>query len=98
MAIKQARSRQLHYIVAPIIVLPILISLTTGLLYQIADLSGKDDDFKWLLEAHKGNFGIINLELIYPFLNLLGLLTLAVTGISMWFWEFRHPARSLELD
>ncbi|MEO1187249.1 MAG: hypothetical protein AAFX46_22425, partial [Cyanobacteria bacterium J06636_27] len=49
-----------------------LLSMTSGL-------------FIWLLEWHRGKFGRINLEMIYPFLNAFGLLMLAVTGITMWF-------------
>lgn len=45
-----------------------------------------------LLDWHKGHFGKLNLEAIYPFLNALGLLTLAITGISMWL-KIRSPSR-----
>jgi hypothetical protein len=37
-----------------------------------------------LLELHRGKFGQINLDLVYPFLNALGLLTLLITGVLMW--------------
>lgn len=69
---------------APIMVLPILLTLVTGTLYQIVDLAGRGEDFDWLLDWHKGHFGSLNLEIVYPFLNALGLLALAVTGFSMW--------------
>jgi uncharacterized iron-regulated membrane protein len=45
---------------------------------------GDSRDFLWLLELHRGKFGIINLEVIYPFLNAFGVLFLVVTGIAMW--------------
>lgn len=82
--IYQVRLRQLHRILAPIMLLPILLTLITGTIYQAFDLSGKGEDFDWLLDVHKGHFGSLNLETIYPFLNALGLLTLAITGIWMW--------------
>jgi len=84
MRIHQARMRQLHRILAPIMILPLLLTLSTGSIYQFFDLSGKSEEFDWLLELHKGHFGSLNLDIIYPFLNALGLLTLAITGISMW--------------
>lgn len=84
MRIYQARLRQLHRILAPIMILPILLTLITGSFYQIADFSDKAADFSWLLEWHTGHFGILNLESIYPFLNALGLLTLAISGIWLW--------------
>jgi hypothetical protein len=53
-------------------ILPILLTLITGSIYQIVDIGGKGGDFNWLLDWHKGHFGILNLERIYPFLNALG--------------------------
>jgi uncharacterized iron-regulated membrane protein len=89
----QARLRQLHRTIAPIMILPVLLTLITGSLYQIVDLGEKGKDFDWLLDWHKGHFGSLNLEAIYPFLNALGLLTLAITGISMWVQMRRRPAQ-----
>lgn len=71
-------------------VLPVLLTLITGSIYQIADLGGNGDKVDWLLNWHKGKFGSVNLDTIYPFLNALGLLVLAVTGISMWFGMRRN--------
>lgn len=96
MTTRKVRFRQMHRILAPIMILPILLTLITGSLYQLVDLGGKGDAFGWLLELHKGHFGILNLEIIYPFLNALGLLTLAITGISMWFQMRRNPRRRSE--
>lgn len=90
---RQSRFRQIHRVLAPIMVLPILLTLITGTSYQIADLSGQDRAFDWLLQLHKGNFFLINLESIYVFLNALGLLFLAVTGIAMWNQVRRRPVR-----
>ncbi len=92
MRIYPARLRQLHRVMAPIMLLPILLTLITGSIYQIVDLGGNGGDFNWLLDWHKGDFGILNLEMIYPFLNALGLLTLAITGIIMWV-KMRRPSR-----
>ncbi|MDJ1176071.1 hypothetical protein [Roseofilum capinflatum] len=77
--------RRLHFWLAPIMVFPILLTLITGSLFQVAVVTGKANDFLWLLEFHRGHFGRINLELIYPFLNAFGLLLLASSGILMWF-------------
>lgn len=83
------RLRQLHRSLAPIMVLPLLITLTTGVSFQFALLSGQGSDYLWLLALHKGKFGTINLETVYPFLNALGLLFLVITGITMW-WQTRR--------
>jgi hypothetical protein len=82
--INKARIRQLHFQLAPIMVFPLLLTLITGSLFQVAVVTGKAEDFLWLLEWHRGKFGRINLEIIYPFLNAFGLLMLAVTGVTMW--------------
>lgn len=92
MRIPQARLRQLHRQLAPIMILPVLLTLITGVLYQIVDLVGKGEDFNWLLDWHKGHFGSLNLEIIYVFLNALGLLTLAITGIWLWY-SMRRKSR-----
>ena len=84
MAINKARLRHLHYILAPIMFLPIFLTAITGSLFQVAVITGNSADFLWLLELHRGKFGIINLELIYPLLNAFGVLFIALTGIVMW--------------
>lgn len=89
----QTRLRQLHRTLAPVMLLPIIITLVTGSIYQIVDLGGNDDNYRWLLAWHKGHFGFLNLETIYPFLNALGLLLLAITGISLWL-QTRRKSRN----
>ena len=96
MKINIARIRHLHRNLAPIMLLPILLTLITGSIYQILDLGGKGDDFNWLLDLHKGEFGILNLEKIYPFLNAAGLLFLALTGGYMWWKVVRIHKRQKE--
>lgn len=91
MTSNKTRLRQLHRTLAPIMLLPLLLTLLTGSIYQLADMADKGASFGWLIEIHKGHFGNINLEIIYPFLNALGLLVLAITGMSMWLQ--RRPQR-----
>ncbi|MDY6805718.1 MAG: PepSY domain-containing protein [Cyanobacteriota bacterium] len=86
MPINKARLRKLHRNFAPIMVFPLLLTLITGSLFQMAVVSGKTQDFFWLLDFHRGKFGVVNLENVYPFLNALGLLTMIITGIIMW-WQ-----------
>ncbi|MEL7492360.1 MAG: hypothetical protein AAGJ95_00185 [Cyanobacteria bacterium J06554_11] len=59
-------------------------------MFQFAVAGNRANDFLWLLELHRGKFGKINLEFIYPVFNALGLLTLIVTGSVMW---WRSPNR-----
>ena len=76
--------RKLHSSLAPIFVIPVFITATTGALFQVAATTGHAQQYLWLLDLHRGKFGRFNLEMIYPFLNSFGLLVLAVTGILMW--------------
>ncbi|WP_008317777.1 hypothetical protein [Leptolyngbya sp. PCC 6406] len=84
------RLRQLHRALAPMMVVPLLITLLTGILFQTAIAAGRSGDFLWLLEFHRGHFGPLNLQSIYPYLNGLGLLVMVVTGMVMW---FQRPKR-----
>ncbi|MEL6353298.1 MAG: PepSY domain-containing protein [Cyanobacteria bacterium J06627_28] len=90
MAINRVRLRQLHKALVPFMVLPLLLTLTTGTLFQFAVAIDRANDFLWLLELHRGKFGQVNLEFLYPILNALGLLTLIITGSIMW---FQSPSR-----
>ena len=90
MPINKARLRKLHRNFAPIMIFPLLLTLITGSFFQMAVVSGKGEDFFWLLDFHRGKFGVINLENVYPFFNALGLLTMIITGIIMW-WQI--PSR-----
>lgn len=96
MATQKFKIRQLHRVIAPIMLLPILLTLITGSVYQALDTQGKGADFDWLLALHKGHFGPLNLEIVYPYLNALGLLVLAITGISMWSQMRQRPGRVSE--
>ena len=93
MNIKFARLRSLHRLLAPIMILPILLTLITGIIYQIGDLGGFEQKVDWAIDWHKGDFGFVDFQEIYPFLNGIGLLFLAITGISMW-WKTRRSSRS----
>ena len=92
MKINQIRLRQLHRALVPVMVLPLLLTLVTGILFQFAALGDRANDFLWLLDLHRGKFGSINLEMGYPFLNGFGLLSLVITGLYMW-WQFPRARR-----
>lgn len=84
MKVSQVRLRQIHRALVPVMILPLLLTLTTGVLFQFAVASDRTNEFLWLLELHRGKFGQLNLDAVYPILNALGLLTLILTGLIMW--------------
>lgn len=69
------RSRKLHRWLVPIASLPLLITAGTGSFYSL--LLELDIDAFWLLKIHTGQFGVLNLQPMYPM--LLGALTILVT-------------------
>ncbi|PZO15122.1 MAG: hypothetical protein DCF25_14105 [Leptolyngbya foveolarum] len=89
--------KKAHSFVAPLVILPIILTLVTGTIYQAFDLTGNGDSVEWLLSLHKGNFGPLRLEVVYPFLNALGLLFMAITGGTMWL-ELRRIRQSGRRD
>ena len=61
MNINQSRLRQLHRALVPFMLLPLLLTLMTGMMFQLAVVSNRANDFIWLLDLHRGKFGQINL-------------------------------------
>ncbi|MDJ0678607.1 MAG: PepSY domain-containing protein [Xenococcaceae cyanobacterium MO_167.B52] len=94
MNIKPIKIRQLHRLLAPIMILPILFTVITGVIYQIGELGGFEDNIRFIIHWHKGNFGYIDFQKSFPFLNGLGSLILAITGLQMWFKPRRSSNKS----
>lgn len=90
----QRQLRQIHRALAPILVLPLILTAVTGVIYQVFDLAHQDRGVRWLLALHKGHFGALNLTTIYPFLNGLGLIVLAVSGFSLWLQSRRRKPQA----
>lgn len=72
---QQRQARRLHRWLVPIAAAPLLLTAGTGSLYSL--LLEQDIDAFWLLKIHTGNFGVLNLQPVYPV--LLGGLTVIVT-------------------
>ena len=79
-------SRQFHKSLAPWVFLPLFISALTGLFYRISkDVLGYSrDEVHWLMSLHEGEWLGDNGELIYVFLNSLGLIWMLLTGFKMF--------------
>ncbi len=78
--------RQFHRQVAPIIILPFLITAITGVAYRLGKswLGLSRDQVHWLMVIHEGEYLGKQLEPIYVLLNGLGLLFMLVTGMGIW--------------
>ncbi|KKI99103.1 hypothetical protein [Prochlorothrix hollandica] len=77
--------RKLHGTLAPFVLLPLVVTVTTGVTYRI----GKDwfgwtrDQVHWLMVIHEGEYWGKTLEPFYVLFNGLGLLWMVVTGAAM---------------
>jgi len=89
MALNPKRIRRIHRTLAPILALPLVVTVLTGSLYQIARLND-NFDYYWLIQIHKGQWGPLDLQAVYPFLNGLGLLLMVATGLSLWLQTRSH--------
>lgn len=89
MAPPRKLARQIHRALAPILALPLVVTVVTGSLYQIARLND-NFDYYWLIQIHKGQWGPLDLQAVYPFLNGLGLLLMVATGLSLWLQMRSH--------
>lgn len=89
MALNLKRIRRIHRTLAPILALPLVVTVLTGSLYQIARLND-NFDYYWLIQIHKGQWGPLDLQAVYPFLNGLGLLLMVATGLSLWLQTRSH--------
>jgi len=74
-------ARKVHRWLVPIAAVPLLITAGTGSLYSL--LLEQEIDAFWLLKLHTGDFGVLNLQPVYPM--LLGVLTImvAASGAAM---------------
>ncbi|MDJ0697375.1 MAG: PepSY domain-containing protein [Mastigocoleus sp. MO_167.B18] len=79
--------RKLHRTIAPIVLLPLLITVFTGVTYRISkDWFGLSrDQVHFLMVLHEGEYFGHKLESVYVLLNGLGLLWMLATGGAMLF-------------
>jgi hypothetical protein len=83
------RLRQAHAALAPVVVLPLLITALTGVSYRLLrDWAGLDrDGAHWLMAIHEGEWLRPLLgsrgETFYVLLNGLGLLWMLASGLGM---------------
>ncbi|MDA0267280.1 MAG: PepSY domain-containing protein [Cyanobacteria bacterium] len=92
--------RKLHATIAPFVLLPLLITVTTGVTYRLGKswFGLSRDQVHFLMTLHEGEYLGPTLEPIYVLLNGLGLIWMITTGgLMAWqnwqrSWRQRHPA------
>ncbi|HEY9889059.1 MAG TPA: hypothetical protein V6D02_11705 [Candidatus Obscuribacterales bacterium] len=88
--------RQLHRTVAPIVLLPLLITVTTGVTYRLSKdwLGLSRDQVHFLMTLHEGEYLGPALEPFYVLLNGLGLVWMLVTGGVMVWQNWRRSLKA----
>lgn len=86
------RARELHRALAPWVLMPLLITMTTGVSYRLArDWFGcSREQVHWLMVMHEGEWMGSSLEPVFVLLNALGLLWMLVTGASILIGRWRR--------
>ncbi|NEO88083.1 MAG: PepSY domain-containing protein [Spirulina sp. SIO3F2] len=88
--------RSLHRTIAPFVMLPLVITILTGVTYRL----GKSwfgltrDQVHWLMVIHEGEYLGKFLEPFYVLLNGLGALFMLTTGISIWVSTWKPRANA----
>ncbi len=74
--------RKLHGTIAPFVMLPLLVTVTTGVTYRLSKdwLGLTRDQVHFLMSLHEGEYLGPALEPFYVLLNGLGLLWMLATG------------------
>ena len=84
--------RELHRRVAPIVLLPLLITVLSGVSYRLArDWFGFGrDQVHWLMVVHEGEWLGADLEPVVVLLNALGLLWMLFSGGALLIQRWRR--------
>lgn len=90
-SMKLNQIRQWHGTLAPIVMLPLMITVTTGVTYRLSkDWFGLSrDQVHFLMSIHEGEYLGETLEPFYVLFNGLGVVWMLVTGAIMVFQNLR---------
>jgi hypothetical protein len=90
-----ARLRRLHALAAPVVLLPLLTTVLSGMSYRLLrDWGGLGrDQVHWLMVVHEGEWLGSGLEPVVVLLNGLGVLWMLITGGAMAVDRLRRTLR-----
>ena len=85
------RARELHRAIAPFVMLPLLVTVTSGVGYRLArDWFGLGrEQVHWLMTLHEGEWLGSTLEPFVVLLNALGLVGMLITGGAVLIGRWR---------
>jgi hypothetical protein len=86
------RVRELHQRIAPFVLLPLFVTVCSGVSYRLArDWFGASrEQVHWLMTLHEGEWLGPTLEPIVVLMNALGLLWMLITGLALLIERWRR--------
>ncbi len=86
------RVRELHQRIAPFVLLPLFVTVCSGVGYRLArDWFGASrEQVHWLMTLHEGEWLGPTLEPIVVLMNAVGLLWMLITGLALLFERWRR--------
>ena len=86
------RVRELHQRIAPFVLLPLFVTVCSGVGYRLArDWFGASrEQVHWLMTLHEGEWLGPTLEPIVVLMNAVGLLWMLITGLALLIERWRR--------
>jgi hypothetical protein len=86
------RVRELHQRIAPFVLLPLFVTVCSGVSYRLArDWFGASrEQVHWLMTLHEGEWLGPTLEPIVVLMNAVGLLWMLITGLALLIERWRR--------
>ena len=86
------RVRELHQRIAPFVLLPLFVTVCSGVGYRLArDWFGASrEQVHWLMTLHEGEWLGPTLEPIVVLMNAVGLLWMLITGLAVLIERWRR--------
>ena len=86
------RVRELHQRIAPFVLLPLFVTVCSGVGYRIArDWFGASrEQVHWLMTLHEGEWLGPTLEPVVVLMNAVGLLWMLITGLALLIERWRR--------
>ena len=86
------RVRELHQRIAPFVLLPLFVTVCSGVGYRLArDWFGASrEQVHWLMTLHEGEWLGPTLEPVVVLLNAVGLLWMLITGLALLIERWRR--------
>ena len=89
------RVRELHQRIAPFVLLPLFVTVCSGVGYRLArDWFGASrEQVHWLLTLHEGEWLGPTLEPVVVLMNAVGLLWMLITGLALLIERWRRQVQ-----